>query len=75
MDKFSGKKQVVLRVAVPSRTAKHKQAAVHTVWSTSNQMKFYGFRNVAGMWRCVAASDEDRRGRILVAKLKTGKTT
>src|SRR4029077_18471633 len=35
VDRFSGKNQIVMRVAVPARTARHKQAAVHTVWSTS----------------------------------------
>jgi len=75
IDKFSGKKQAILRVAVPartggsvllhltkksmdefsekrtcrglaSRTARHKQAAIHSVWSTSRQPEFYGFRVV-----------------------------
>jgi len=58
VDKFSGKKQIVLRVAVPTRTLRHKQAAVHSMWSTSHQLTFYGFRNVDGKWLCVAASDE-----------------
>jgi len=61
VDKFSSKKQVVLRVAVPARTARHKQAAVHTVWSTSGQLTLYGFRNVDGRWLCVAASDERKQ--------------
>jgi hypothetical protein len=72
VDKLSGKKQIALRVAVPSRTAKHKQASVHTVWSTSHQPTFYGFRNVDGMWRCVAASDEDWGGRVFGAEVKAG---
>ncbi len=71
VQRFSGKKQIILRVAVPSRTAKHRQAAVHTVWSTSRQRIFYGFRNVDGIWRCVAASDEEQRGRILGVKMRT----
>jgi hypothetical protein len=32
VDKFSGKKQIVLRIAIPTRTAHHKQAAIHAVW-------------------------------------------
>jgi len=68
VNKFSGKNQIVLRVAVPTRTARHKQAAVHSVWSTSHQFTLYGFRDVGGKWECVAASDEDKRGRILNAK-------
>jgi hypothetical protein len=65
VDKFSGKKQIVLRAAVPARTARHKQAAVHSMWSSSHQLTFYGFRNVDGKWVCVAASDERKHGRIL----------
>src|SRR6266567_1536761 len=42
-------------------TARHKQAAVHTVWSTSGQLTLYGFRNVDGRWLCVAASDERKQ--------------
>lgn len=69
VNKFRGKRQIVLRIAVPSRTARHNQAAVHTIWSTSRELTLYGFRNVDGKWVCVAASDEDKRGRILDARL------
>jgi len=62
--RFSRKRQIVLRAAVPTRTMRHKQAAVHTMWSTSHRMTFYGFRNIEGIWICVAASDEDQHGRI-----------
>ena len=65
VDKFSGKKQVVMRVAVPTRTARHRQAVVHSVWSTSHQFTLYGFRNVHGEWTCVAVSDEHKRARFL----------
>ena len=71
VEKFHGSRQVVLRVAVPARTARHKQAAVHTMWSTSHEPIFYGFRNVGDRWLCVAASDERTRGRIIDAKLRT----
>ena len=70
VEKFYGSRQVVLRVAIPARTVRHKQAAVHTMWSTSYEPIFYGFRNVEGRWRCVAASDERTRGRIINAKLR-----
>jgi len=72
VDRFSGKKQIVLRVAVPARTARHKQATVRTVWSTSHQMTLYGFRNVNQKWLCVAASDERKHGRILYAEAAAG---
>jgi hypothetical protein len=69
VDRFSGKNQIVLRVAVPTRTARHKQAAVHSIWSTSHQFTLYGFRNVGGKWGCVAASDERTHGLILDERL------
>ena len=65
VEKFSGNKHTVLRVAIPARTAKHKQAAVHTSWSMSHKPVFYGFRNIDDRWICVAASDEDENGRII----------
>ena len=68
VEKFSGKRQIVLRVAVPSRTARHKQAAIHTVWSTAHKFTHYGFRNIGDKWVCVAASDERKRGRLLCAE-------
>jgi len=64
VDRFSGKKQMVLSAAVPTRTAQHRQAAVHTMWSASNERTFYGFRNHDHKWVCVAASDEHKNGRI-----------
>jgi hypothetical protein len=72
VDRFSGKKQIVLRVAVPARTARHKQAAIPTMWSTSHQMTLYGFRRIDQKWLCVAASDERKHGRILYAEATAG---
>ena len=71
VEKLSGSKQVVFRVAVPARTARHKQAAVHTQWSTFERATFYGFRSVGGRWLCTAASDECKRGRIVDPDLRT----
>lgn len=73
-DRFSGNKHIVLRVAVPARTAKHRQAAVNTVWSNSHSPIFYGFRNINSKWICVAASDEDTQGRIINVR-KSGDST
>jgi hypothetical protein len=64
--KLPGKRQIIFRVAIPTRTARHKQAAVHTRWSPGAETVLYGFRNVNGHWRCVAASDEKLRGHISV---------
>ena len=66
LEKLPGKKPIIFRVAVPARSARHKQAAVHTKWSTSPVPVFYGFRNLRGSWKCVAASDERSQGGVIV---------
>lgn len=52
--------QLLFRVAVPSRSRRHRQAAVHTVWQPGPPprprlplMQFYGFRDRSG-WSCTA---------------------
>jgi len=52
---------LVFRVAVPSRTFRHRQAAVHTVWRPGapplprvEVMQFYGFRRRTAQWSCTA---------------------
>jgi len=62
--KLSGKRETIFCVAVPARSARHKQAEVHTRWIPGAETVFYGFRNLDGKWKCVAASDEDLRGQI-----------
>jgi hypothetical protein len=62
--KLPGKNNVVFRVALPTRSARHKQAAVHTKWSTVQDPVLYGFRNIEGIWKCVASSDERTQGAI-----------
>ena len=53
-----------VRVSVPSRTTRHRQAAVHTLWSPGTldprhkRTVFYGFRNVNGVWELKARSRE-----------------
>ena len=64
VQKLPGKNNVVFRVAVPARTSRHKQAAVHTKWSNIQDPILYGFRNVEGTWKCVAASDELMQGNL-----------
>jgi hypothetical protein len=66
VEKFAGRNQRTVRVAVPSRTTRHKQAAIHTLWMPSRETIFYGFRNRAEGWQCVAASDEKKNGRVKV---------
>ncbi|HYE16925.1 MAG TPA: hypothetical protein VEA69_00650 [Tepidisphaeraceae bacterium] len=54
----------VLRIAIPSRTCRHDQAAVHTRWSLGrdSETRFFGFRRKDDRWTCTAESDwkEDR---------------
>jgi hypothetical protein len=51
-----------VRIAVPARTTRHRQAAVHTLWSPGtldakqNRTIFYGFRNLGGVWELKACS-------------------
>jgi hypothetical protein len=66
--KLSGKRLKQFRVAVPSRTSRHQQAAVHTRWSPGNETVFYGFRKVNEKWKCVAASNEKSNGRISITE-------
>lgn len=64
VEKLPGKKTKVFRVAIPARTARHKQAAIHTRWAPNGKAVLYGFRKVAEKWICVAASDEELRGPV-----------
>ncbi|MDB5290042.1 MAG: hypothetical protein JWL69_1283 [Phycisphaerales bacterium] len=54
-----------LRITIPSRTTRHQQAAIHTLWKSGSneERRFYGFRKKEGVWRCTAESDwqEDRQ--------------
>jgi hypothetical protein len=47
-----------LRVTIPSRTRRHRQAAVHTLWHTGRDkgVVFYGFRRRVEAWVCTASS-------------------
>ena len=61
-----GKRVKVLNVAIPSRTARHKQAAVHARWPTVSKSVLFGFRKVNEKWKCVATSDEKSRGPVVM---------
>ena len=63
-EKFFGKRKLICRVALPTRTMRHNQAAINAIWSpgtpTNPDRKLevhYGFRKVAGEWKCVASSE------------------
>jgi hypothetical protein len=59
-----GKKLMLFRLALPSRTARPNQAAVHTRWSPGSETVLFTFRRVKEKWKCVAASDEKSRGHV-----------
>lgn len=63
--KLPGKRITIFRVAIPARTSRHKQAVVQARWLPGEAVIFYGFRKLHGEWRCVAASDEASKGRLL----------
>jgi len=52
-----------IRLSIPSRTARHAQAAVHAVWSRGTidtkqkRTVYYGFRKSEGGWKFVARSE------------------
>jgi hypothetical protein len=47
-----------IRVSIPSRTRRHGQAAVHTLWMAGKEKarRFYGFRNRGVGWQWTAVS-------------------
>lgn len=63
-EKFFGKRRIVCRVAVPTRTLRHDQAAVHVMWSPGTPKNpdqklrmYYGFRRVGDAWKYVASGE------------------
>jgi hypothetical protein len=60
--RIEGKRKLVCRVALPTRTLRHEQAAVHTIWMPGDPTnpkkkltRFYGFRFENDRWRCKVA--------------------
>lgn len=65
-DSFDTKDALVCRIALPARTKRHNQAAIHMVWipgapgsSTAKSVRFYGFRKRVTKWACVASTDDE----------------
>jgi hypothetical protein len=50
----TGRRCLLLRLAIPGRTARHQEAAIHSVWLPTSKEQLYGFRKKAGKWRCTA---------------------
>jgi hypothetical protein len=50
--------RTALRLAIPSRTRRHRQAAVHALWHTEREkaLVFYGFRKRDDGWTCTASA-------------------
>jgi hypothetical protein len=64
LPKFFGKRRLVFRAALPTRTKRHRQAAIHTVWmpgtpenTRKKEIRFYGFRKGNDAWKCVTAGN------------------
>jgi hypothetical protein len=59
-DKFFGKKKLIRRFSLPSRTLRHDQAAIHSVWTpgsprnpSEKRIEYFGFRKMKGEWKCL----------------------
>jgi hypothetical protein len=56
----TGRRCLVLRIAIPARTARHLQAAIHTIWTPRSPtirekvVQLFGFRKRAGVWSLTA---------------------
>lgn len=48
-----------VRIAIPSRTRRHRQAAIHTLWHTGPEKEwvFHGFRRRDEGWACTASKE------------------
>jgi hypothetical protein len=53
--------QPSLRIAIPSRTKRHAQASVHSLWliGREKEVVYYGFRKGKTGWACTASSRSD----------------
>ena len=57
----TGQRCLVFRVAIPARTARHSQAAVHTIWTPRSPtdrekvVQLFGFRKREGVWSLTAS--------------------
>jgi hypothetical protein len=63
VQKLTNKRHFIFRAALPTRTKRHSQAAIHTIWLPSRPSdgevkfaRFYGFRNLGNGWDCVAST-------------------
>jgi hypothetical protein len=54
--------KVTMRLVIPARTARHKQAAIPSMWKVGNKQRtrFFGFRKKDAGWQLVVTSQEVR---------------
>jgi hypothetical protein len=58
-----GHRGLVFRIAIPARTARHAQAAIHTIWtprspiSQEKAVRLFGFRKKDGNWSLTASEE------------------
>ncbi len=66
-EKLPTKRSLSVRVAVPARTTRHRQASVHTLWpprtldARRERTVCYGLRNLDGVWELKACSRDRKR--------------
>jgi hypothetical protein len=58
---WTGRRCLGFRVAIPARTARHSQAAIHTIWTPRSPIgrekvvQLFGFRKREGVWSLTAS--------------------
>jgi hypothetical protein len=64
VEKLFGKRKLVCRVALPTRTQRHEQAAINAIWSPGTPTEprkkcevLYGFRKSGDAWNCVTSTE------------------
>jgi len=57
---LNGLPKFQVRITIPSRTRRHRQAAIHVLWRVGKEKRlpFFGFRNRPEGWRSTASRPE-----------------
>ena len=78
-------RQLTLRIAIPARSARHAQAAVHTLWRSGppqhphqKLLQLYGFRRLTDGWKHTAyharPSERAYEGKVVSPEVATERT-
>lgn len=66
LEEAEPRRRLLLRIALPTRTMLHDQAAIHTLWTpgaptipAKKSLRLYGFRKDNGQWRCTATAGDE----------------